>query len=120
MCYYGGGIGHLNNTPLQQTHGSDPLDPNSNEMAVDEDDDGHTESGTRDGLQDNVMNGGELEVGIGDGEGKGGEDDSDEDDDYDSCDYDKMDEGLRGDEDEDEDEDEGGSDNDEDYSYASA
>jgi hypothetical protein len=113
MRYYGGGIGHLNNTPLQQTHGSDPLDPNSDEMAVDEDDDCHTESGMRDGLQDNVMNGGELEV---DGEGRGGEDDSDEDD-YDSCDYDEMDEGLGGDEDEDE---EGGSDDDEDYGYASA
>ena len=119
MRYYGGGIGHLNNTPPQQAHRSDPLDPNSDEMAVDEDEDSDTESSTRDGMQDIVMNGEELEVGVGDEEGRGGEDDSDEDD-YDSCGYDEMDD--RGDEDEDEDEDEGGSDNDEedDYGYASA
>ena len=117
MRYYGGGIGHLNNTPLQQAHRSDPLNPNSGEMAVDEDEDSDTESGTRDGPQDIVMNSEELEVG--DEAGRGGEDDIDEDD-YDSCGYDEMDEG--GDEDEDEDEDEGGSDSNEedDYGYASA
>ena len=87
-------------------------------MAVDEDEGSDIESGTRDGLQDVVMNGEELEVGVSDEEGRGGEDDSDETD-YDSCDYDEMDEG--GDEDEDGDEDEGGSDDGEnDYGYASA
>ena len=83
-------------------------------MAVDEDEGSDIESGSRDGLQDVVMNSEELEVGVSDEEGRGGEDDSDETD-YDSCDYDEMDEGG------DEDEDEGGSDNEEnDYGYASA
>ena len=87
-------------------------------MAVDEDEGSDIESSTRAGLQDVVMSGEELEVGISDEEGRGGEDDSDETD-YNSCDYDEMDEG--GDEDEDGDEDEGGSDDEEnDYGYASA
>ena len=34
MHYYGGGIGHLNNTPPRQ---ADPLDSNSDEMDVEED-----------------------------------------------------------------------------------
>ena len=79
-------------------------------MAVDEDEDSDIESSTRDGLQDVIMNGEELEVGVSNEEGRGGEDDSDETD-YDSCDYDEMDNSDRGDEDEDEDE--GGSDDEE-------
>ena len=49
-------------------------------MAVDEDEGSDIESGLRDGLQDVVMNGEELEVGVSDEEGRGGEDDSDEND----------------------------------------
>jgi len=90
MRHYSGRIGCLNNTPLQQAHRSDPLDPNSDEMAVDEDKDGDTKSNATDGPQDIVMNGRELEVGVGNEEGRGRDD--------------KMDEGG----DEDEDEDEGG------------
>ena len=39
MRYFGGGIGHLKNTPLQQVRGFDPIDPTPEEMAVEEDDD---------------------------------------------------------------------------------
>ena len=49
-------------------------------MAVDKDKDSNIESSTRDGLQDVVMNGEELEVGVSNEEGRGGEDDSDEND----------------------------------------
>jgi hypothetical protein len=41
MRYFGGGIGHLKNTPPLQVPGFDPIDPsfNSEEMAVEDDDD---------------------------------------------------------------------------------
>jgi hypothetical protein len=39
MRYFGGGIGHLKNTPPQQVPGYDPIDPTSEEMAVEEDED---------------------------------------------------------------------------------
>ena len=39
MRYFGGGIGHLKNTPPQQVPGFDPIDPTPEEMAVEEDDD---------------------------------------------------------------------------------
>ena len=44
MRNFGGGIGHLNNTPLQQAYRSGPLDPNSEVMAVDEDEEDGTAS----------------------------------------------------------------------------
>jgi hypothetical protein len=39
MRYFGGGIGHLKNTPPQQVPGYNPIDPTSEEMAVEEDED---------------------------------------------------------------------------------
>ena len=57
MRYYGGRIGHLNNTPPQQ---ADSLDSNSNEMDVEEDKEDDTSNDTRDGPQDIIMNDGEL------------------------------------------------------------
>ena len=34
MHYFGGRVGHLKNTPLQQVHRLGPADPNSEEMEV--------------------------------------------------------------------------------------
>ena len=82
MRYYGGGIGHLNNTPPQQ---ADPLDSNSNEMDVEEDQEDDTGDDTRDGPQDIIMNhDGELEVDETEEEARSGDnDDSDDGDDSD-------------------------------------
>lgn len=115
MRYFGGGIGHLKNAPPLQAPGFDPIDPSSEEMAVEDDDDDPC-SGTNDDLgtvvqqpsRDVVMNGGELvqlEV---------GEDDEDDEDDEEDEDDSDSDEG--GDQ-TDEDKDEEGED---DYGYASA
>ena len=46
MRYFGGGIGHLKNTPPQQVPGSDPIDPNSEEMAMEEGGNGDDPSGS--------------------------------------------------------------------------
>ena len=108
MRYYGGGIGHLNNTPPQQ---ADPLDSNSNEMDVEED----TEDGndTRDGPQVIIMNDEELEVDETEEEARSGDNDSDDGEDSgDDYDYGENDE--RGDDSNDND-----SDEEDDYGYAS-
>ena len=108
MRYFGGGIGHLKNTPPQQVPGFDPIDPTPEEMAVEEDDDDLLNV-TNEGLDtvvqppssDVIMNGLELvqlEV---------NEDDEDnEDNDEDNSD--SYEDGDQTDEDED------------DYGYASA
>ena len=108
MHYFGGGIGHLKNTPPQQVPGFDPIDPTPEEMAVEEDDDDLLNV-TNEGLDtvvqppssDVIMNGLELvqlEV---------NEDDEDnEDNDEDNSD--SYEDGDQTDEDED------------DYGYASA
>ena len=108
MRYFGGGIGHLKNTPPQQVPGFDPIDPTPEEMAVEEDDD-DLSNVTNEGLDtvvqppssDVIMNGLELvqlEV---------NEDDEDnEDNDEDNSD--SYEDGDQTDEDED------------DYGYASA
>jgi hypothetical protein len=111
MRYFGGGVGHLKNTPPQQAHISDLVDPESEEMDV-EDEEGNTGGNTRGDLQDitQVMGNGELEVGEEDEE-KGqddsneNEDDSDDidDEDSDDDDEDKDSESALGDENEDED-----------------
>ena len=108
MRYFGGGVGHLQNTPPQQAHGLDPVDPNSEEMEV-EDEEGDSGGKTRQDPQDIIMSNEELEVGE-DDEEKGQEDNDDENDDDDDDD-DRSDDGL-GDEDEDDEEDE-------DYGYGS-
>ena len=67
MRYFGGGIGHLKNTPPQQVPGFDPIDPTPEEMAVEEDDD-NLLNVTNEGLDtvvqppssDVIMNGLEL------------------------------------------------------------
>ena len=90
MRYFGGGIGHLKNTPSQQVPGFDPIYPSSEEMAVEEEDDDDPCSGTNENLgtivqqpsTDVVMDGGELEV---------SEDDDDEDSDDDDEDGDQTD-----------------------------
>jgi hypothetical protein len=60
MRYFGGGIGHLKNTPPQQV----PINPSSEEMAVDEeDDDDPCASENEDlGTIDDIMISDELEV----------------------------------------------------------
>ena len=107
MRYFGGGIGHLKNAPPLQVPGFDPIDPSSEEMAVEDDgDDGTNEdlgAIVQQSSRDVVMNGGELvhlEV---------GEDDEDDEDDEDSDDDEAGDQT-------DEDEDGEGED---DYGYAS-
>ena len=69
MHYFGGGIGHLKNAPPLKAPGFDlgPIDPSSEEMAVEDDDDDPCSS-TNDDLgtvvqqpsRDVIMNGGEL------------------------------------------------------------
>src|SRR6266446_2625255 len=118
MHYFGGGVGHLKNAPPQQAHRSDPVDPDSEEMEV-EDEEGNTGGNTRGDAQDIFMSNGELEVGEDDEEK--GQDDNDNENDYDDIDDD--DDG-NDDEDDLEDEDEeyacGGDENeDEDYGYGS-
>jgi hypothetical protein len=110
MRYYGGGIGHRNNSPPEQAHESYPLNPNSDEMAMEEEEDGDTGTNARYGLQDILMNDIELEAGENDEEDRSG--------DGDNYDYDKIDEGSDKDEDREYTSD---SDNDEEggYGYAS-
>jgi hypothetical protein len=91
MRYFGGGIGHLKNTPPLQVPGFDPIDPGSDEMAVEDDDDEPCSGSNHDDdldavvqqpSKDVVMNGGELvqlEVGEDDEEDEDDEDDSDDD-----------------------------------------
>ena len=126
MRYFGGGIGHLKNTPPQQVPGFDPIDPSSDEMAVedddndDDDDDDDPCSGTNEDLgtvvqqpsRDVLMNGGrgkpvQLEVGEDDEDDK---DDEENDEDSDDDDSERWDQTY-------EDEEEEGED---DYGYASA
>ena len=65
--YLGGGIGHLKNAPPLQVPGFDPIDPSSEEMEVEDDDDNPC-SGTNEDLgavvqqpsRDVAVNGGEL------------------------------------------------------------
>jgi hypothetical protein len=113
MRYFGGGVGHLKNTPPQQVPGFDPIDPTPEEMAVEEDDDCDLFNVTNEDLDtvvqqpssDVIMNSRELvqlEVNEDDEDNK----DSDEDD------SDSDEDGDQTDEDEDEGED--------DYGYASA
>jgi len=104
MRYFGGGIGHLKNAPPLQVLGFGPIDTNSEEMAVEEDDDDPC-SGTNEDLgtivqqpSKDFMNG------------------DDEDEDHDEEDDDDSDGDEDGDQ-TDEDEDEEGED---DYGYASA
>jgi hypothetical protein len=109
MRYFGGGIGHLKNTPPQQVPGFEPIDPSSEEMEVeDEDDNDDPCIGTNEDLGTIVtMNGGDLEVREDDEDDK-----DDEDDEEDTSDDDEDEDQTDGDEDEDS----GGED---DYGYAS-
>ena len=117
MRYFGGGVGHLKNTPPQQAHRSDPVDPNSEEMEV-EDEEGDAGGNIRGDSQDIIMNNGELEVGE-DDEEKGQDDNENEtDDDVDDDDDDESDD--EEDNNEDEESAHGGDENvDEDYGYGS-
>ena len=119
MRYYGGGIGHLRNSPPQQT---DPLHSNSDEMDVEEDEECDTASDARDEPQDIVMNDEELEADETEEDRSRGNDD--DEDDSDNYDYDENNEGGDEDEDKDELEDEeptysSGNDDENDYGYAS-
>ena len=130
MHYFGGGIGHLKNTPPLQVPGFDPIDPNSDEMTVEDDDDVDDDpcSGTNEDLGtvvqkpsgDVIMtwNGGELvQLELGE------DDKDDEDEEEDGEGEEEDDEG-----DSDDDDSEGGNQTDEDeyekgeddYDYASA
>jgi hypothetical protein len=125
MRHYGGGIGHLNNTPFQQAHRSDPLNPNSNKMAIEEDEEDDTQgcSDARDGPQDVVMDNGEMEVGKSDAEDEYRDNDDDGDDNYNynNYNYDQDDEGGHSDDNDNEDEESTcSSDDDEEDSYGYA
>ena len=117
MRYFGGGIGHLKNTPPLQGPGFDPIDPGSNEMAVEADDDEPC-SGTNDDLGtvvqkpsgDVIINGELVQLEL-------GEDDEDDEDDEEDDEDDSDDDDSEGGDQTDEDEDEEGED---DYGYASA
>jgi hypothetical protein len=116
MRYFGGGVGHLKNTPPQQGHRLDPVDPDSEELEMEvEDEEGDTGGNTRGDPQDIIMSNGELEVGE-DDEEKGQDDDDDENDDDDDGSDDELEDG--------EDEDEkaacgGDKSEDEDFGYGS-
>ena len=111
MRYFGGGIGHLKNAPPLQVPGFDPIDPSSEEIAVEEED-GDDPCGSTVVLQssiDVVMNGGELvqlEVGEDD------EDDKDDEEDDEDSEGDEGEDQIDDDEDE-----EGDSDSEDDYDY---
>ena len=107
MRYFGGGIGHLKNTPPQQLPGFDPIDPTSKEMAMEEEDE---DLGTVVQPSSDVTNGRELEVNEDD------EDDEDEDEDEGEDDSDSDESGLQTDEDE---EGEGEGEDDYDHGFAS-
>jgi hypothetical protein len=120
MRYFGGGIGHLKNTPPQQVPGFDPMsDPTSEEVAVEGDDDpcNVTNEGLGTVVQqlessgDVAMNGREVRVTVVQLEVN--EDDEDDEDDSED-DSDRDEDGDQTDEDEEE---EG---EDDDYGYASA
>jgi hypothetical protein len=112
MRYFGGGIGHLKNTPPQQVPGFDPIDPSSEEMAVNDDDDDDlcTGSGTNEDLgtvvqqlvpsRDVVMNGGELvQLEVGEDDDKDDEEDEEDSDDDEGGDQSDEDEGEEGEDD---------------------
>jgi hypothetical protein len=64
MRYFGGGVGHLQNTPPQQGHRLDPspVDPDSEELEMEvEDEEGDTGGSTRGDPQDIIMSNGEHE-----------------------------------------------------------
>jgi hypothetical protein len=82
MRYFGGGVGHLKNTPPQQVHRSDPVDISSEEMELEDD------GNTRGDLQDIIMSNRELEVGEDDEEMGQDENDDDNDDNDDNTDDD--------------------------------
>ena len=106
MRYLGGGIGHLKNAPPLQVPGFDPIDPSSEEMAVEDDDDDPC-SGTNEDLGV-AVNGGELvQLQVGE------DDEDDEDDEEDDEDSDDDEGGDQTDEDED-------GEGEDDYGYASA
>jgi hypothetical protein len=105
MRYFGGGVGHLKNPPPQQAHRLEPVDPDSEEMEV-EDEEGDTGENTMGDPQVIIMSNGELEVGE-DDEEKGQDDNDDENDDDESDDEDE----------DEEDEEARGGDEDEDYGY---
>ena len=124
MRYFGGGIGHLKNTPPQQVPGFDPIDPSSEERTVEEGDNDDDPSGTNENLgtivqqpsRDIITNSGELDISEGDEDNE----DEDEDDDDDSDDSDEG--GDQTDEDEDEESGRSGNEEEEgegDYGYAS-
>ena len=103
MRYFGGRVGHLKNTPPQQAHRSDPVDPDSEEMEV-EDEEGDTGGNTRGDPQDIIMGNasGELEVREDDKE-KGQDDNDNENDNDDNSNNDDDEHESNGDENKDED-----------------
>jgi hypothetical protein len=102
MCYFGGGIGHLKNTPLQQVPIDPSSDPSSEDMAVDEEDDDVPRTSENEdlGTIDDMIINDELE---------------DHEDDHG---IDSDEDGDEGEEQTVEDKDSGCSDDDEDYGYA--
>jgi hypothetical protein len=118
MRYFGGGVGHLKNAPPQQAHRSDPVDPDSEVMEV-EDEEGDTGGNIRRDPQDIIMSNGplagELELEVGEDDDEKGQDDNDEETDDDEDESDDED-----DEDEKKESARGGDENeDEDYGYGS-
>jgi cobalamin biosynthesis protein CobT len=110
MRYFGGGIGHLKNTPLQQVPGLDLIDPSSEEMVVEEEDGSGTM--TNDYIVMNSGSSGELvRLDVGEDD----EVDEDEDDEEDEEDSDGNEGGDQTDEEEDGEDDYG----EDDYGYAS-
>lgn len=94
MRYFGGGIGHLKNTPPQQVPGFDPINLSSEEIAMEEEDSDDLDPDSNEGpssfvqqpSEDVIINSlGEVEVLV-------GEDDKDEEE-VDDSDSDDDDEG---------------------------
>jgi hypothetical protein len=108
MRYFCGGVGYLKNTPPQQAHRWDPVDPDSEEMEV-EDEEGNTGGNTRGDLQDIIMSSGpgEPELEVDEDDKEKGQDDNYNENEEDSDDID------------DDEEDEKSDSEDEDYGYGS-
>ena len=128
MRYFGGGIGHLKNTPPLQVPGFDPIDPSFEEVAVEDDNNDNDGpcSSTKEDLgavvqrpsRDFVMNGGglvQLEVGEDDED-----DEDDEDNNEDNEDNNEDNEDSDNDEGEDQADDDEDGEGEDDYGYASA
>ena len=117
MRYFGGGVGHLKNAPPQQVPGFDPINPISEEMAVEDEDLGTVlQKPSSDAMNICEM----LQLGEVNEEVEVDNDEDNDDDDDDDDDGDDSDSDEGGDQTDEDDEEEEEDEEEDDYGYASA